>query len=115
MIRFDKPQHADAETLHAEVDALALGPYRIEWHVDELVFVFDRELSSSELSSLGDVVEDHDGSAALASRELKEKRIAAIREANAKLVKSAREKRLAGKELSSQELAAMADLMLFNG
>jgi len=115
MIRLSRPEHVDGVTLHAEVDALDFGPYRIEWHTDELVFVFDRELSSRELSSLADVVNDHNGSEALAARELETQRIASIHESNAALVASARAKRLAGEDLTAPELAAMVDLMLFRG
>jgi hypothetical protein len=115
MIRVARPAHVDGVTLHAEVDALNFGSYRIEWHADELVFVFDRQLSSRELASLAAVVEAHDGSEKLAARELETQRIASIQESNAALVASARAKRLAGEDLTAPELAAMVDLMLFPG
>jgi len=113
VIRFAKPQHADAETLHAEVDALALGPYRIEWLADELAFVFDRTLAGEDAARLADVVTLHDGSEAITKREEAAAKIAAIRSANEALIASAKAKRLAGQPLSQAELAAMVDAVLF--
>lgn len=115
MIRLSRPEHVDAETLHAEVDALALGPYRIEWHADELVFVFDRTLAGDDAAQLSDVVSRHDGSVAVAKREAELARVAEIKSANEALVASAKAKRLAGQDLSQAELAALVDAVLFPG
>lgn len=115
MISLARPTHADHETLHAEVDVLGLGSYRIDWLEAELQFHFDRELSEAEYESLASVVAAHDGSEAIAKRQEEAAKIAAIQAANKALVESARAKRLAGQALTQAELAALVDGVLFPG
>jgi hypothetical protein len=115
MIVVDRPAHTDPDTLHAEVDVLGLGPYRLEWHDDILAFVFDKELSDEEEAQLVAVVAAHDGSEAIAKRREEAEKIAAIQAANKALVESAKIKRLAGQALSQAELAALVDAVLFPG
>lgn len=115
MISLDRPVHADPDSLHAEVDALGLGSYRIDWMEAELQFHFDRELSEAESERLVAVVAAHDGSEAIAKREEEAAKVAAIQAANKALVESARAKRLAGQALTQAELAALVDAVLFPG
>ena len=113
MIYFAKPQHADAETLHQQIDSLGFGPYAIEWLESELGFQFDRELDLHETEVLALVVSQHDGSAAIAAREERAAQVRAIKESSAPLSESAREKRLRGEALTQAELAALMDFALF--
>lgn len=113
MISIPRPAHPDAVTLHEAVDHLLFGPYCIEWHETELVFRFDRELDLHEIEMLENVVNSHDGSAAIAAREEHAAQVQAIREASAPLAESARAKRLRGEALTQAELAALMDFALF--
>jgi hypothetical protein len=113
VITLPKPAHCDPETLHAQVDSCAFGPYIIRWETAELQFEFDEELSAEQRAQLEAVVAAHDGSAAIAERAEREAKILAIQDANKALVESAREKRLRGEQMSQQELAALVDLLMF--
>lgn len=113
MINLPRPANVDPDTLHAEVNALDLGPYSIQWHANELWFAFDNAPSAAQERALRGIVAAHDGSAAIAQREQEAAAIAAIHAANAALVESARAKRLAGIALTQAELAALVDSFLF--
>lgn len=113
MITLPKPAHCDPETLHAQVDSCAFGPYIIRWEAAELQFEFDEELSAEQRAQLETIVATHDGSVAIAERIEREAKIAAIQEANKAFVESAKAKRLAGQPLTQPELAALIDLLMF--
>lgn len=113
MISFSREQNTDAETLHGEIDLLGFGPCRIEWTDANFVCVFERELTTEQQEQLAELVEAHDGSAAIAERAEREAKILVIQDANKALVESAREKRLRGQQLTQAELAALVDAMLF--
>lgn len=106
------PENLDPETLLAEVRSEIALPFSIEVG-SELVFRFEGEPTSDELTELGMIVASHDGSAAIAAREEREAQVRAIKEASAPLAESAREKRLRGEALTQSELAALMDYALF--
>jgi len=113
MIYLPRPENSDAESLHAQIDALGIGPCCIEWLDDELGFRFDYDLGGLDFEALQNAVLAHDGSAAIAARVAQEEAIAAIRAAAEPLAANARAKRLAGEALTSEELAALVDVALF--
>jgi len=108
-ILLPRPVNADAETLHAQIDALKLGPYCILWGDDELSFKFDADLSKKQQAALENVVSAHDGSVAIAEREAKAKRADELVAAS----EAAKQKRLSGQQLSQAELASLMDALLF--
>ena len=115
MISFSREQNTDAETLHGEIDLLGFGPCRIEWTDTNFVCVFERELTTEQQEQLVATVAAHDGSAAIEERAEKKLRAEQIVASNQATVEAARAKRLAGESLTQQELAAIADLFMFQG
>ena len=112
--RLPCPSHLDPETLLAEVHAEIPLPFSVEVD-EELVFRFDDELTIEQQAQLAAVVAAHDGSAAIEERSEKKLRAEQIIASNQALVDLARAKRLAGEGLTQQELAAIADLFMFQG
>jgi hypothetical protein len=112
--RLPCPSHLDPETLLAEVHAEIPLPFSVEAD-EEIVFRFDDELTIEQQAQLAAVVAAHDGSAAIADRAAKKERSEQILADNQALVDQARAKRLAGETLTTQELAAIADLFMFQG
>jgi hypothetical protein len=113
IITLDKPLNCNPLLLHAEIDALNIGPYKIEWLDEQVVVSFDHEIESSDAESLEIVVDTHDASQSLNAAALEAEKIAAIQLANKALVESAKEKRLSGQQLTQAELSALVDAMLF--
>lgn len=113
MIYLPRPVNCDADSLHAQISALGFGACCIEWRDDELGFGFDCDLGADDFESLQNVVAAHNGTLAIAAREEREAKIAAISAANTALVESAREKRLRGEQMTQPELAALIDLLMF--
>jgi len=113
IITLDKPLNCNPLLLHAEIDALGIGPYKIEWLSDQIVVSFDQDIESADAESLEVVVDTHDASQSMQAAALEAEKIAAIQLANKALVESAKEKRLNGQQLTQAELAALVDAMLF--
>lgn len=113
MIYLPRPAKCDADSLHAQISALGFGACCIEWRDDELGFGFDCDLGVLDFEALQNAVLAHDGTLAIAAREEREAKIAAISAANSALVESAREKRLRGEQMTQPELAALIDLLMF--
>lgn len=114
IIVFPRPIHLDPETLLTEVAAHTSVPFSVDAGV-ELTFRFEGDLSEIEQAHLVAAVSAHDGSEAIATREAKRLRAEQIIADNQALVDAARAKRLAGENLTQQELAAIADLFMFQG
>jgi len=114
MIKFAKPLHCDADSLHAQIDLLGLSPYSILWD-DELGFRFDDELTAEQQLRLEAVVAAHDGREAIEAASAREAAVAAVLASGAALVASARAKRIAGVALTPSESAALLDALLFQG
>jgi hypothetical protein len=113
MIYLPRPKNCDAESLHAQIAALGFGSCCIEWRDDELGFRFDYDLGGLDFEALQNTVLAHDGSSVIAARAAQEAAIAVIRAVAEPLAANAREKRLAGEALTSEELAALVDVALF--
>lgn len=104
---------ADADTLHAELDALQLGPYSITWDLPEIEIAHDAELTPAAIEAIEAVVAAHDGTTVIAAALDLAAREATILADGAALVAAARSKRLAGVALAPAEVAALLDAMLF--
>lgn len=131
VLRIERPAHPYPPLLHSQIDALDLGiPYRIEWPTREEMspeeqsdwptgtinrLAFDGSLTEPQRDDVVLVVMTHDGSQAILEAEEKRLRAEQIIAQNQALVDQARAKRLAGETLTQQELAAIADLFMFQG
>lgn len=125
------PVMAFAPLLHEQINALSLGvSCKVEWPTlaektaDEEVkwpnqvilrMFFDGQLSATQRASVATTVKNHDGSTAIREDEAKRQRSAEILAQNQATIDSARAKRLAGQALTESELAAVADLFMFQG
>lgn len=129
--RGPRPSVAFPPLLHEQIDALGLAvAYRIEWPTlaektsaeeqswpgaEILRIFFDGQLSADSEAVVAHVVEVHDGTVAIHEDEVKRQRTAEILAQNQATIEAARAKRLAGEVLTAQELAAIADLFMFQG
>lgn len=131
VLRIDRPANPWPPLLHEQLEAAVSGiPYRIDWPlldqktVEEeqewpgamiIRVAYDSPLSDVQHAAVVVVVENHDGTQAIYEFEQKKLRAEQILADNQALVDSARAKRLAGQTLTNQELAAIADLFMFQG
>jgi hypothetical protein len=115
MIYLPRPANCEADSLHAQIAAVGLGTCGIEWQDDELGFRFDDELTAEQQARLSAVVAAHDGSTVIAERAEKKLRAEQLVADSQAIVDAARAKRLAGEPLTQQELAAIADIFMFQG
>jgi hypothetical protein len=131
VLRIDRPTNAWAPLLHEQLEAAVPGfPFRIDWPLLDqkspeeeqewpgiliIRVAYDTPLSDEQHAAVVVVVENHDGTQAMQEFELKKVRAEQILADNQALVDSARAKRLAGETLTNQELAAIADLFMFQG
>lgn len=129
--RTERPQTPWPPLLHAQIDGLGISvPYRVEWPTieeetpEELALwpnklivriFFESVLDSLEQDAVALVVFEHDGTDAIREEEAKRQRMAEILAQNQATIEAARAKRLAGEALTAQELAAVADLFMFQG
>lgn len=129
VLRINCPNVFWPPLLHQQIDSLGINvPYRIEWPTlqektqsekdvwpTELIIrlVFDAQLDSSKHDTIVQIITNHDATTAIQEEEAKKQREAEILAQNQALIESARTKRLAGEILTQQELAAIADLFIF--
>lgn len=129
--RAERPQTPWPPLLHTQIDALGINlPYRIEWPTTEeetaeelaswpgkliLRVFFEGVLDAVAKDAVALVVLEHDGTDAIHEDEAKRQRMAEILAQNQATIEAARAKRLAGEALTAQELAAVADLFMFQG
>jgi len=131
VLRIDRPQTPWPALLHEQLNALSVDvPSRIEWPtIDHMTpqetsdwsgtviirVAYDTDIADNDRSRVVTVIENHDGTSAIASYEEQKQRSEQILADNQALVDQARAKRLAGETLTTQELAAIADLFMFQG
>jgi hypothetical protein len=129
ILRINCPSVFWPPLLHQQIDSLGINvPYRIEWPTlqektqsekdvwpTELIIrlAFDAQLDSSKHDAIVQIITNHDATAAIQEEETKKQKEAEILAQNQALIESARTKRLAGEILTQQELAAIADLFIF--
>jgi len=129
--RAERPQTSWPPLLHLQIDGLGIGvPYRIEWPTidqetpEELALwpgerivriFFEGSLDAVKRDAVSLVVFEHDGADAIREDEARRQRTAEILAQNQAAIEAARAKRLAGEALTAQELAAVADLFMFQG
>lgn len=129
--RGPRPAVAFPPLLHQQVDGLGIGiAYRIEWPniaektseeeqqwpgVEIIRIFFEGQLDATSEDAVALVVDEHDGATAIREDEAKRQRMAEILAQNQATIEAARAKRLAGEALTAQELAAVADLFMFQG
>ena len=127
--RGPRPQVSLPELLHRQIDFLGIKvPYRIEWpNIDEktpseeidwpgieiIRVAFGGHLDEDSEDLVALVVQAHDATDAIREDEAKRQRMAEILAQNEATIEAARAKRLAGEPLSAEELAAVADLFMF--
>lgn len=131
VLRGPKPVVSLATLLHQQIDSLGVGiPYCIDWPtiqekteeeeqewpgVEIIRVRFDALLDDVSEDAVAIVVEEHDATDAIREEEAKRQRMAEILAQNQATIEAARAKRLAGEALTAQELAAVADLFMFQG
>jgi hypothetical protein len=129
--RGPRPAVAFPPLLHQQIDALGIGvAYRIEWPnlaektaseeqnwpgIEIIRIFIEGQLDAVVEDSVALVVDEHDGADAIREDEAKRQRMAEILAQNEATIEAARAKRLAGEALTAQELAAVADLFMFQG
>jgi hypothetical protein len=131
VLRIGRPQNSWPPLLHEQLNVAAPGvPYRVEWpSIDQessdeqhqwpgiliIRIAYDEALSDLARAAVVTIVQNHDGSQAIIQYEEQKLRAEQILADNQALVDQARAKRLAGETLTTQELAAIADLFMFQG